>query len=166
MKASARDAVDNMLGFAPAYTPSGCESTESGRISKFGESTIEGLPLTRLYRSADTDRASIWTTSTMDGLPVTRFYQCILLLAGFMATFQTMGTIQSYGVFQVSPLVVSLQQSLHELLIFRTGILYVQGKQYRRRSWAVLHGLARWHDRGRPYVGGEHFCLPTPLKYM
>lgn len=51
----------------------------------------------------------------MEVVQPTRLYQCLLLLAGFMATFQTIGTNQTYGVFQVSPPAEPLQQLLHEL---------------------------------------------------
>jgi hypothetical protein len=33
----------------------------------------------------------------------TRLYQCTLVLAGFLATFQTIGLNQTYGIFQASP---------------------------------------------------------------
>lgn len=65
--------------------------------------------------SVSSDDASIWTESTTEVVQPTRLYQCLLLLAGFMATFQTIGTNQTYGVFQVSPPAEPLQQLLHEL---------------------------------------------------
>ena len=54
-------------------------------------------------KEKDSDCASVWSESTVDGLRPTRLYQSVLLLAGFMTTFQTIGMNQSYGVFQVSP---------------------------------------------------------------
>ena len=53
----------------------------------------------------DSESASIWSESTVDGLRPTRLYQFALLFAGFMTTFQTIGMNQSYGVFQVNPLI-------------------------------------------------------------
>jgi predicted component of type VI protein secretion system len=53
--------------------------------------------------SVVSDDASIWTESTTEVVQPTRLYQCLLLLAGFMTTFQTIGTNQTYGVFQASP---------------------------------------------------------------
>ena len=50
----------------------------------------------------DNDCASVWSESTVDGLRPTRLYQSVLLFAGFMTTFQTIGMNQSFGVFQVS----------------------------------------------------------------
>jgi hypothetical protein len=37
-----------------------------------------------------------------------RLYQCVLVLAGFFATFQTIGLNQTYGIFQASLLAMSL----------------------------------------------------------
>ncbi|KAI0308322.1 MFS general substrate transporter [Multifurca ochricompacta] len=51
----------------------------------------------------DSECASIWTESTVDSPHPTRSYQVALLFAGFMATFQTIGTNQTYGIFQASP---------------------------------------------------------------
>ncbi|KAI0003801.1 major facilitator superfamily domain-containing protein [Russula compacta] len=48
--------------------------------------------------------ASIWTQSTEDLDPEyprsTRLYQCVLVFAGFMTTFQTIGANQTYGIFE------------------------------------------------------------------
>jgi hypothetical protein len=44
----------------------------------------------------------------------TRLYQCALVLAGFFATFQTIGLNQTYGIFQASPLAESLPLCLHK----------------------------------------------------
>ena len=56
--------------------------------------------------SPDKERASIWSLSTVDEDPnyprPTRLYQCALVISGFMATFQTIGANQTYGIFQVS----------------------------------------------------------------
>ncbi|KAI0294997.1 MFS general substrate transporter [Russula brevipes] len=50
------------------------------------------------------DGASIWAKSSADVEPEypppTRLYQCLLVLAGFIATFQTIGSNQTYGIFQ------------------------------------------------------------------
>ena len=51
----------------------------------------------------------------------TRLYQCALVLAGFFATFQTIGLNQTYGIFQASRLAESLLCYLHKtsvLIIF------------------------------------------------
>jgi hypothetical protein len=64
------------------------------------------------FGSDDGESASIWTTSTMEDMPVTRLYQSALLLAGFIATFQTMGIIQTFGIFQASHLAEPCQQLL------------------------------------------------------
>lgn len=53
------------------------------------------------------DRHSIWSLSTVEAEDPdyprpTRLYQCTLVLAGFMATFQTIGANQTYGIFQAS----------------------------------------------------------------
>jgi hypothetical protein len=70
--------------------------------------------------SDDKERASIWSFSTVDEDPEyprpTRLYQCALVLAGFMATFQTIGANQTYGIFQACPSAEPLFQSLHDLL--------------------------------------------------
>lgn len=56
--------------------------------------------------SPDKERASIWSVSTVDEDPdyprPTRLYQYALVISGFMATFQTIGANQTYGIFQVS----------------------------------------------------------------
>ena len=39
-----------------------------------------------------------------------RVYQCALVLAGFFATFQTIGLNQTYGIFQASLLAISLSR--------------------------------------------------------
>lgn len=62
-------------------------------------------------------RDSIWSLSAVeaedqDYPPPTRLYQCALVFAGFMATFQTIGANQTYGIFQASPSVVSLWRYL------------------------------------------------------
>jgi hypothetical protein len=48
--------------------------------------------------------ASIDTESLSDSVfpRPTRLYQCALVLAGFFATFQTIGLNQTYGIFQAS----------------------------------------------------------------
>ena len=66
----------------------------------------------------DKERDSIWSLSTVeaedpDYPPPTRLYQCALVFAGFMATFQTIGANQTYGIFQASPSVVPLRQNIH-----------------------------------------------------
>jgi hypothetical protein len=43
----------------------------------------------------------------------TRMYQCALVLAGFFATFQTIGLNQTYGIFQASRIAESLLGYLH-----------------------------------------------------
>lgn len=57
--------------------------------------------------------ASIWTQSTGDLDPEyprpTRLYQCVLVFAGFMTTFQTIGANQTYGIFEASPLAERLR---------------------------------------------------------
>jgi hypothetical protein len=67
--------------------------------------------------SDDKERASIWSFTTADEDPdyprPTRLYQCALVLAGFMATFQTIGANQTYGIFQASPTAEPLRQYLH-----------------------------------------------------
>ncbi|KAF8265753.1 major facilitator superfamily domain-containing protein [Lactarius quietus] len=52
------------------------------------------------YGLRDGDHASVWSETTVDGLRPSRLYQSMLLLAGFMTTFQTIGMNQSFGVFQ------------------------------------------------------------------
>jgi hypothetical protein len=47
----------------------------------------------------------------------TRLYQSVLVLAGFLATFQTIGLNQTYGIFQASPLAESLPGCLHKSYI-------------------------------------------------
>lgn len=73
--------------------------------------------------SGDKERASIWSFSTVDEDPdyprPTRLYQCALVFAGFMATFQTIGANQTYGIFQASPSAGRLRQFLYELLYER-----------------------------------------------
>jgi len=68
----------------------------------------------------DKERASIWSFSTVDEDPdyprPTRLYQCALVLAGFMATFQTIGANQTFGIFQASPSAEPLRPYLHNLL--------------------------------------------------
>jgi hypothetical protein len=71
------------------------------------------------YGSPDSETASIWSSSTIEGPRVTRLYQSLLLVAGFMATFQTMGTIQTYGIFQVRHLAQPLQRFSYEFQIFQ-----------------------------------------------
>jgi hypothetical protein len=72
-------------------------------------------PKSSYYGSPDGEAASIWSASTMEGPRVTRLYQALLLVAGFMATFQTMGTIQTFGIFQVRHLAQPLRRFSHEL---------------------------------------------------
>jgi len=60
----------------------------------------------------------MWSLSTVEAEDPdyprpTRLYQCILVLAGFMATFQTIGANQTYGIFQASSSVGPLLRYLH-----------------------------------------------------
>jgi hypothetical protein len=62
-----------------------------------------------------------------------RLYQCALVLAGFFATFQTIGLNQTYGIFQASLLAMSLPRlspDIYIRVIFRTGFLYVNRQQH------------------------------------
>jgi hypothetical protein len=63
-----------------------------------------------------------------------RLYQCALVLAGFFATFQTIGLNQTYGIFQASLLAMSLPQlcpDTYLCMVFWTGFLYVNRQQHR-----------------------------------
>lgn len=62
-----------------------------------------------------------------------RFYQCALVLAGFFATFQTIGLNQTYGIFQASLLAMSLPRlspDTYTRMVFWTGFLYVNRQQH------------------------------------
>lgn len=62
--------------------------------------------------SIDTERLS-----ELEDYPrPSRWYQCALVLAGFFATFQTIGLNQTYGIFQASLLAMSLSQSSSDCL--------------------------------------------------
>ncbi len=68
------------------------------------------LPSPR-YDWGSKERASIDTESLSEPeYPrPSRLYQCTLVLAGFFATFQTIGLNQTYGIFQASLPVMSMQ---------------------------------------------------------
>jgi hypothetical protein len=62
-----------------------------------------------------------------------RLYQCVLILAGFFATFQTIGLNQTYGIFQASLLAMSLPRlspDTYTRMAFWTGFLYVNTQQH------------------------------------
>jgi hypothetical protein len=62
-----------------------------------------------------------------------RMYQCVLVLAGFFATFQTIGLNQTYGIFQASLLAMSLPRlspDTYIRMLFWTGFLYVIRQQH------------------------------------
>ena len=46
-----------------------------------------------------------------------RLYQCTLVLAGFFATFQTIGLNQTYGIFQAGFLAMSLPRVSPDIYI-------------------------------------------------
>jgi hypothetical protein len=80
-------------------------SISEGRVYK--QNSIPPIFTSSFNGYTDKDRDSIWSLSTMEAEDEdyprpTRLYQCTLVLAGFMATFQTIGANQTYGIFQVS----------------------------------------------------------------
>jgi hypothetical protein len=54
------------------------------------------------YRSKECISIDTESLSEQEYPQPSRLYQCTLVLAGFLATFQTIGLNQTYGIFQVS----------------------------------------------------------------
>ena|SRR5712672_392345 len=89
------------------------------------------------YGWPDSEDASIAENTVdadLDYPRPTRLYQCALVLAGFIATFQTIGSNQTYGIFQVSSQPSRCRNVSLNLLsgwCFWTGILHVEREQHR-----------------------------------
>ena len=98
------------LAMTHSTSEEGCYRQHSFPPTQTTTPSYDGYP--------DKERDSIWSLSTVEADDAdyprpTRLYQCALVFAGFMATFQTIGANQTYGIFQASPSVGPLRRYLH-----------------------------------------------------
>jgi hypothetical protein len=82
----------------------------------------------------------------------TRLYQCALVLAGFFATFQTIGLNQTYGIFQASRLAESLLRYLHQTFCINDLLNRIFIRQRKATSLMVLVDMPWPRSSGRSEV--------------
>jgi hypothetical protein len=95
--------------------------------------TLVPTPLRHGYDSKECISIDTERLSEPEYPQPSRLYQCALVLAGFFATFQTIGLNQTYGIFQASfqaMLLSRLSPDTYIRMAFWTGFLYVNRKQH------------------------------------
>ena len=78
--------------------------------------SLESTPSPSVWYGKDSKESSsmdVESVSEPEYPQPTRLYQCALVLAGFFATFQTIGLNQTYGIFQASLIAESMLRYLH-----------------------------------------------------